>query len=179
MLTFAGACDNTPSAESKTQQVVNSQNDIYNNAQPLHTYPYSNERAIVQQLYDARVTKNLNTWTVWISNNGIPLGMCPSKGFPIPYTTSLTNPQQITYSTPWGNGNGHIEGVIGQAEPNGLYPGTSMATWIMCLDADGSTHPQYMEPLVMAYTYPVEIRNGQIVKVGNGTADSAIQIKTP
>lgn len=137
------------SAEQATQVTVDRQQAVYNQNQPIHTYDRSNEREIVQQLYDFRIEKNVNTWTVWVSMTGEPMGMCASKGFGIPYNTSLTNPLQTIYSA---------GAVIAQAEPTGLFPGGSTsATWILCLEEDGSIYPQYIEPDVMTFTWPVKI----------------------
>lgn len=172
----ADTCGSPPANSAETHQVTDQQG-IYLNHQPVHTYQWSNEREILQQIYDQRVSGNLNTWTVWISNDGKPLGMCPSKGYPIPYSTELTNPHQITYQHFDGNGGQWEVGVVDQMDPNGLYPvGMTNATWVTCISPDGSLHPQYIEPLVMTYTYPIEIRNGQIVATGAATDASKITV---
>ena len=171
----AAACQGTNSgAEQQVQQQVNTQQQIYNNGQPIPQYNYSNERAELIAIYNARTVGNVNTWTVWYSNNGVPLGLCASKGFPIPYTVELTNPQQVTTQIV----NSHnVDGVISQADPNGLYPnGSTQATWILCLNSDGTSSPVYMEPLTVAFTYPVKIENGQVVPVGS--TDGSVKIKT-
>lgn len=170
-LVFAVSCDGPSGNAAETNQVT-SQQDIYTHNQPVPTYQYSAERDALIQLYGSRNKGNINTWSVWVSNNGVPIGMCASKGFPIPYTTELTNPQQVDRN---GNYTGGAASTVGQMDPNGLYPGTSMATWIMCLNPDGSLQPVYMEPMVMAYTYPVEIRDGKVVKVGEGTGNATIR----
>jgi hypothetical protein len=141
---FVG-CD---SADQQTARQVNSQQDIYNQTQPLHTYDWSLERQAVQQLYDFRITRAVSTWSVWYSSTGQVIDGCPSKGFGIPYNTSMTNPEQYL-----GAG-----GSIPQAEPNGLYPGGSTdATWVLCVEPSGQVFPQYVEPSVIVYTWPVEI----------------------
>lgn len=170
-MTFAfTACNSTTSSDQQTSQQVNTQQGIYNQNQPIHQYDYSNERAELQAIYDARVAGNVDTWSVWISNNGVPLGMCPSKGFPLPYSVELTNPQVVQY------GNSVGTGVISQADPNGLYPtGSTMATWVMCLNTDGTSSPVYVEPMVITYTYAVKIVNGIIVPVGS--TDGSVKVK--
>jgi hypothetical protein len=111
-------------------------------------YDWSLERQIVQQLYDYRISRAVDTWSIWYSATGQVIDGCPSKGFGVPYNTSMTNPDQDV-----GTG-----GPIGQAEPNGLFPGGSTdATWVMCVEPDGSVFPQYVEPLVVVYTWPMEI----------------------
>src|SRR5260370_4852081 len=122
----AGACD-SPQTSTESNQ-VNSQQSVYSQSQPLHQYDYSPERDELQQIYDARM-KVVNTWTV-IYSMGKPVFVCPSKGYPIPYTTQLTNPEQIDYN-PGSGGGGNV--TIPQAEPNGLYTGTTSATWVLCV----------------------------------------------
>jgi hypothetical protein len=169
---MADSCSNSP-AESQTQAQVNDQQTIYNRNQPIHTYQYSAERAALQQLYDYRVKGNLNTWSVWISNNGVPLGMCESKGFPLPYGVELTNPTQAI--SPFSSS---AVATVGQADPNGLFPpANTLGTWIFCLEKDGTMHPQYMEPLVLTFTYPVDISSGKIVRTGDPTTASVITTK--
>jgi hypothetical protein len=175
-LAFAGSsCQD--SGNSAEQNQVTDQQTIYEHNQPIPTFTLSSERAVLIQLYQQRVAGTLNTWTVWIANNGTPLGMCASKGYPIPYGTELTNPWQVSDG---GNSAGTSTGnvSVGQMDPNGIYPAPStLGTWVMCLDTDGSVHPQYIEPLVMTYTHPVRIQNGQIVDTGTGSStESTVQV---
>lgn len=152
---------------------VSGQQGIYNAHQPVHTYQYSAERAALQQILDQRTSGTLNTWTVWYSNSGVALGMCASKGYPIPYSTELTNPLQAENNT----ANSGVTSV-GQMDPQGTYPSqNTLATWVLCIDpTSGGIHAQYVEPLVITYTYPVEIRAGQVVQTGSSSASSAITL---
>lgn len=168
----ADSCNNASTAE---QSQADSQLNTYNHNQPIHKYQYSAERAELQQLIDLRVKGQLNTWSVWVANNGTPLGMCPSKGFPIPYSTELTNPWQASAGGP-NAGTGNV--AIGQMDPQGTFPSQStLATWVMCLSPDGSIHPQYLEPMVMTYTHEVSIEGGKIVDKGAPSGDSALTVK--
>lgn len=147
---LATACSS--SAESKVADQVNGQQDQYNSTEPLHFYTDSYERYLVQKLYDFRIMKMTNTWSVAVGDGtGEPIDMCESRGFGIPYNTSMTNSQQVaTY-----DGGGHLDVTIDQAEPNGLYPGGSTAaTWVMCIarfDDSGTLHPWYVESNVLVY----------------------------
>ncbi|OGD74541.1 hypothetical protein A3A84_00295 [Candidatus Collierbacteria bacterium RIFCSPLOWO2_01_FULL_50_23] len=144
----------------------------YNKAQKVHAYTYSWERWVVQTLYDFRITKLTSTWSVWVGDGtGEPIDYCASKGFGVPYNTSLTNPDQIASG-------GY---VIGMMEPNGLYPGGSTsATWILCVEDDGSLHPRYVEPQVIVYDYPIVVafdaQRGmyRIVRAGAASTDTMI-----
>jgi len=166
-------------SNSAEQNQVSGQQGTYQTNQSVPTYQYSAERAALIQILDQRVKGTLNTWTVWYSNNSIALGMCASKGYPIPYSTELTNPWQVSNG---GNSNGTGSGnvAVGQMDPQGTYPSQgTLATWVLCTDADGSVHAQYIEALTNAYTYPVEIRNGQVVPTGASSSDSTIKIGNP
>lgn len=167
-LVSADSCSDSNKAE---QDQVSTQQDTYNKNQPTPTYQYSNERAALIQILNQRTTGSLNTWTVWYSNSGIALGMCASKGYPIPYSTELTNPLQAT-------GGSNTTVAVGQMDPQGTYPSQStLATWVLCIDPPtGTIHPQYVEPLVITYTYPVELRDGRVVQTGPATSESGIKL---
>ncbi len=169
------ACNSTPTSNSKEAQQVSSQQDLFTKNQPVHAYQYSAERAALIQLYDLRVKGDLNTWTVVVSNSGVPLFSCPSKGFPLPYASELTNPQQVdARRVDLGAGYNTIDGVTSQMDPNGIYPGNGLGTWVLCIDDKGVVHPQYFEPLVMTFTYPVAIKDGKIVVTGAADPSSTI-----
>jgi hypothetical protein len=177
LLLFAQSCDSSSPQTSTESNQVDDQQTIYSNNQPLHKYDYSPERDELQQIYDARM-KVVNTWTV-IYSMGKPVFVCPSKGYPIPYTTQLTNPDQMQEHSGEYNG-GNV--VIPQAEPNGLYTGTSTATWVLCirtLPGGGSEiDPVYSEPDALAFPYPVKIDdNGTIVDAG-GNSSVSINVKS-
>jgi len=170
-LLIAACADDSPQTASESNQ-VDSQQTIYSKNQPLHKYDYSPERDELQQIYDARM-KVVNTWTV-IYSMGKPVFVCPSKGYPIPYTTQLTNPSQVDqHSSSYG---GNV--TIPQAEPNGLYTGATSATWVLCirtLPGGGSEiEPVYSESDALAFPYPVKLDDtGAVVDAGGG---SSVQI---
>lgn len=171
LLFSADACTSPQTASESGQ--VNDQQTIYSNNQPLHKYDYSPERDELQQIYDARM-KVVNTWTV-IYSMGKPIFVCPSKGYPIPYTTQLTNPQQEIDGT-------NSIASIPQAEPNGLYTGQSSATWVLCirsLPGGGSEiEPVYSEPDALAFPYPVTIGNDGAIQDAGGSSSVQINVKS-
>lgn len=164
----ADSCDSSQVSTESGQ--VNSQQSTYAQNQPLHKYDYSPERDELQQIYDARM-KVVNTWTV-IYSMGKPVFVCPSKGYPIPYTTQLTNPENWV-----GTGV-----AIPQSEPNGLYTGSSMATWVLCirtLPGGGSEiEPVYSEPDALAFPYPVQIGSDGSVQDAGGASSVQINVKS-
>ncbi len=173
-LASADSCGGSSSNAAETNQ-VSSQQQMYGRNQPVPLYQYSAERAALTQILSQRTSGTLNTWTVWFSNSGVALGMCASKGYPIPYSTELTNPLQPDRD---GGFTGGAPVAVDQMDPQGTYPSqNTLATWILCIDpATGGIHAQYVEPLVIAYTYPVEIRGGQVVQTGTSNAGSAITL---
>lgn len=166
---MADACSTT--AEQNTTAQVNNQQAIYNTNQPLHIYQWSVEREMAQQINDFRIEKAIDTWSVWVADGtGEPIDMCASKGFPLPYTSQTTNPLQPS---------GYTGVAIAQADPNGLFTGTTTATWVACVEDDGTVHPVYIEPHVITYTHPVKIVTGSdgrshIVRIGKADASTTM-----
>jgi hypothetical protein len=164
----ADSCDSSQTSTESSQ--VNSQQTTYANNQPLHKYDYSPERDELQQIYDARM-KVVNTWTV-IYSMGKPVFICPSKGYPIPYTTQLTNPESWVRT-----------GIaIPQSEPNGLYTGTTNATWVLCIRAlpggGSEIEPVYSESDALAFPYPVTIGGDGSVQDAGGSSSIQITVKS-
>lgn len=176
LLLTAESCDYTPSQTSSESNQVNDQQTIYAQSQPIHKYDYSPEKDELQQIYDARM-KVVNTWTV-IYSMGKPLFVCPSKGYPIPYTTQLTNPDQVQD----GSSSVNPSQVIPQAEPNGLYTGTTSTTWVLCirtLPGGGSEiEPVYSESDALAFPYPVTIGADGSVQDAGGQSSVQITVKS-
>lgn len=149
------------SPDEKANAISGQQNDIYINNQPPHVYDYSAQRDIVIQLYDATVPRMPNTWTVFLSETGVPLTTCASKGYGIPFGVQLTNSQYPKE----GNSVGEFISLP-QSEPSGLWTDsvTTSATWVICDFGNGVYEPTYSEPEVMVFTHPVTIdENGKIV----------------
>jgi hypothetical protein len=150
-------CDHIPNQEEKDSKTVQMQQAQYATRQPVPVFDHSYERGLVIQLYQIR-NRQVATHTVWRSDYGMIEGDCASVGYAIPYTTSLTNSQQIgfAYSSMAG---GHVgSAAIDQAEPNGLFPSkTTSATWVPCVDEAGGIDPVYVEGKVTTYPYPVTV----------------------
>lgn len=141
---------------SKTDAVlVEKQQEIYSNSQPIPFFDHSLERQAAIELYEAR-NENVRTWTVWRSDYGLIEGHGESIGYPIPYDVQLTNPLMLGYK-------GHNVGVavLEQPEPNGLWSSkNSIATWIrLVVSRNGKTYvtPVYVEGKVTTYPYPVKV----------------------
>ena len=151
-------CDYTPSQEQKDSKAVEAQQSQYAKAQPIPAYDYSLERELVIKLYNLR-NQRVSTHSVWRSDYGMIEGDCTSMGFGIPYDTALTNPTQLSIKrVVLPSGHIYINGVIGQAEPNGVFASkNTSATWVMCVNKSGAIEPHYIEDKVTVYPYQVDV----------------------
>lgn len=107
---------------------------------------YSFERQIVIETYLAR-NNTIATFSYLFTFDGKIVEICPSIGYPIPYSTQLTAPEKPTpgYSL-----------TVPQSEPNGLYPPeNAAATLVQCVNSDGSVSPTYIEDNIMAFPYRI------------------------
>lgn len=161
-------CRSDNDADSKERSVVNDQQEIYGRNQPSPTFNYSLTRDLLLQIYRAKTTSAVSTWSV-ISSQGTGqiLFVCPSIGYPLPADQQLTNPWQ-----PQKYKDGVI--VIGQPEPDGTFTSQNTdATYVLCVTETGDYAPVYTEQKVTAYPFAIEVRNG-IVEPVDG--DSSIDI---
>lgn len=108
---------------------------------------YSFERQIVIETYLAR-NRTISTYAYIMTYDGRFIEICPSIGYPIPYSTQLTNPERVErYSAAI---------VLPNAEPNSLYPPESAAaTLVQCVNPDGSVSPVYVEENVQAFPFRI------------------------
>ena len=155
------------SAESE-QQGAAYRNILRN--QPPPTFDFSIERKIMIALYEARQHSIATYSFVQSEYTGKVLWSCSSLGYPIPYSTQLTNPSQVV----WGE---HGSTTIPQNEPNGLFPpASSEATWVPCVDEHGNITPVYEEKRVTVFLRPMQEQNGALVPA-NGTPSLTIAPK--
>lgn len=110
---------------------------------------WSFERQVLIDTYVAR-NKMVNTYTyLFLEYTGKVVKICDSKGYPIPYSTQLTNPEQALNQT--------NSPVIGNPEPSSLYPPASAnATLVQCVLGDGQVVPTYWENNVFALPYEIQ-----------------------
>ncbi len=161
LLANEGGCDEKPSAARNEQKQQDAVMQQFQRNQPTPTFDWSLERHMLIQLYSAR-QRATNTFSVVQSEyTGKILWSCPSIGFPLPYATQLTNPQQMISG--YGVGSKSIDGIVAQQEPNGLFtPAAADGTWVPCVDERGKITPVYEEKHVTVFLRPVEERNGQL-----------------
>lgn len=165
--------------ESNTQVEQNQQDAgvgaIINNQPIPDLGGYSLQRQELIELYEAQ-NKTVPTWSYSLTMDGKIIELCPSYGYPIPGGTQLSNPQQIGAEIPQGL-SAYETGVIGNPEPNGVYPpATSAGTYIMCTNQDGTISPMYFEP--NDFTIPYRIHSDiQLQRVDNSTPSIVITAK--
>jgi hypothetical protein len=125
---------------------------------------YSFERQIVIETYLAR-NNTIATYAYMITMDGKIIEICPSVGYPIPYSTQLTNSLVPTRNCGSGSGN-CTEGVVANPEINGLYPpADAAATLVQCVNPDGSVSPTYIEWYVLSFPYRIA-SDVQLIKIG-------------
>lgn len=155
------------SASNKESAAVERQQAQYAKGQPVPASAWSLERDLLIKLYNLR-NERVSTHSVWRSDYGMIEGDCTSMGYGLPYDTSLTNPQMITdkyISSTYGR----TTGVVGQAEPNGIFASTNTsATWVMCIGSAGSLEPHYIESKVTVYPYQVKVnyKTNRVTRTG-------------
>jgi hypothetical protein len=138
-----GACTEGDNARRADEQLAGEQLGIYQNGQPVPIYDFSQVRDTLIQINTMLVEGRQSYATIVSPLTGEPLFSCPSVGFPIPADTQLTNPSQVV-STASG-------AVVEQIEPNGTFTSKNTnATYILCIQEDGSAVPVYSEPPVIA-----------------------------
>lgn len=158
------ACSGDPNVAGKgvvaEQARTRDQISQYADSQPIPSFEWSLERAIVIAVYRAR-NEAAATFSYGINpyNNSI-IWECASVGYPIPGGTKLTNPQQIGYKSEYG------VVTLPMAEPNGLYmPESSAGTFVSCINPDGTVSPVFSEWYVMTFPYPMQVVDGKWVRV--------------
>jgi hypothetical protein len=145
--------NNGNSAEQQQQQQITTNLE---GSQPLPAVYYSQER---QNLIDIELAEvnDVRTTSFGVTEMGQLLYSCPSIGFGIPDSASLSNPSQIIWGyNSWGNGM-MDSGVGDQMDPNGIYaPTTSDGTYIICVTANAKIYINRFESKVDTVGGPAE-----------------------
>lgn len=147
LLLFSSCAAGDTSRDVETKQQEPGVSAIVRN-QPVPNFGgFSLERAYVIALMVLRNQK-VATYSYWFSMDGLIYEVCPSQGYPIPYSTQLTSPTTVEHGY-------QSLTTVDQAEPNSLYlPEQAAASWVLCV-VDGSMVPVYMEENVQAFPYRI------------------------
>lgn len=143
------ACEGD-SGQEQEQRATRAQQNHYAKTQPHHTYSASQARANLIAAQDA-MALGADSWLVqYVEGVGITFE-CPSVGFPIPFGTNITNPQQVYR---YGSGGRY---TLPMMEPYGLYPPADVAaTYANCVLPNGEIGIFYSEPLLTSFLFDVE-----------------------
>jgi len=166
-LVVLAGCDSSANREEAV--AVDRQQEVYRKSQPVPFFDYSLQRDLWIQFYVAQ-NANVATYSyITPQNTGQVLFETPSIGYPIPMDTQLTNPQARVP---------HLESVLPQAEPNGLYtsPNTD-ATIIMAANDDGTVSPIYTEMKVTTFPFEVKWDGTKWVRVQGGKTNISLKVK--
>lgn len=109
------------------------------------------ERKLLKDIYELRDQTGIVTYTYLVAEMTAKLVfLCDSIGYGIPYATQFTNPQKLETEYRTG-GARYVDGVIAQADPNGLFsPASADGTWVMCKDPNGKeARPVFIEPRIV------------------------------
>lgn len=175
-VSLAAACthsNNAQTQESKAQAADSKQLD---NAEPVPEYSYSQIR---QTLIDAETAEAATTQTtsfMFQMGDPDPVASCPSIGYPVANTASLTNPSQ-----PYQGGVTTDGGdVVGQEDPNGIYtPTTSSGTYVICNALGGQHYLFYWEGDVMTVGGPATWDTATHSAVVTGAPTATVHIGAP
>ena len=143
----ATACNNGNNGNNAEHAAQQQDTTALENNQPLPHFNYSQERQNMKDI-EAAEAQNVQTTSFFMNfGDPDPIGSCPSIGFGIPDSASLSNPLQTA--------GGNNDTAIGQMDPTGIYaPVSSAGTFIICLTASGSPYIDRIESSVDTYGGP-------------------------
>lgn len=177
MVSGCSPVDNSNSNSKETDQQARAVSSIVDNQPIPDLGGYSFERQVVIETYIAR-NNTITTYSYLMTLNGQIIEICPSIGYPIPYSTQLSAPEKLAPNnlmTINGFSTSPENSVIPQSEPNGLYPpDNAAATLVQCVQSDGSVSPVYIEQEVMAFPYRIN-SDFQMTQIGD--ASFSVKVK--
>lgn len=106
------------------------------------------EKKMLKEIYELRDDASLVTYTYTTALDGRKVFQFKSIGYGLPMSVQFSNPNKLGWldGGEYGALNPYL---MPQAEPNGLFmPEGLSATWVMKLNADGTTEPVYMEETI-------------------------------
>ena len=142
---------------SQNAAVVNSENTgvetTMDNNQPAPVFDHSDIRATGIEI-EAIEALGENTTSFAVGNNGSTLiWSCPSLGEPFHADDEITNPSQVDPDTNPGKPDS-TAAVLPNMDPNGIYPGPNIGTYVLCVDSQGIPYAHYTEAYVDVVSGP-------------------------
>jgi hypothetical protein len=167
----ATACNSNSGNNAEHAQQQADTASLENN-QPLPHFNYSQER---QNMIDIETMEadDVQTTSFFLNmGDPDPVGSCPSIGFGIPDSASLSNPLQTA--------GGNNDTNIGQMDPTGIYaPVSSMGTFVICLTLSGQPYINRIESSVDTYGGPAEWNYTKHTAQMNGAPTAAAKLVSP
>jgi len=151
----AESCDGqTPPTANQKEQAAQSRITAEANATVgMPNITNFNQKKQLKAIIEAFDQPNLITYSYIVGMTGNHVPLCRSQGYGFNEATQYTNPQQIEWRE--SGQSGLASGVVGQADPTGLYaPTTSEGTLLMCLTTGGKVLPVRSEPSVLTLPVP-------------------------
>lgn len=166
-----GACTSSNGNTAEHQLQLQDTTSLENN-QPLPHFNYSQERQNMKDI-EAAEAQDVQTTSFFLNlGDPDPVGSCPSIGFGIPDSASLSNPLQTA--------GGNNDAAIGQMDPTGVYaPVSSMGTFIICLTASGQPYINRIESSVDTYGGPAVWNYGKHMAQMDGAPTAAAALLPP
>lgn len=140
MITLASCTGWTDRQQSRRTEGLVSEADTEVGFPNVHNF---REKRLAKDIYEKRDQADYLTYTYVVNLDGEPVFLCKSVGYGLPYAVQFSNPENSVTGNP-------------QPEPNALFmPDSLSATWVQCINPDGIPEPQYVEPQIMVFTYPL------------------------
>lgn len=165
ILTFAIGCFSGCEYDATSDEVQREQQEMIlkegTNAVGMPAIKNFRERRLLKEIIELRDQDGLVTYTYLISEmTGKLVYFGETIGYGIPYATQFTNPEK--FDRQWIDGSAtenYVEGVIKQADPNGLYsPDSAEGTWVLLKDPNsGDVKPVYVEPRIVVSPFKLNI----------------------
>jgi hypothetical protein len=157
LLIFAmSACSASTTAGQANSADANTSAQILHKMQQAQPVPQFDYSQIRQTLIDAETATAQSTQTTtFFFNQGVtdPVFVCPSIGFPVAATSQITNPDQVSDGANQADtGTGNT--TIAQIDPNGIYSGSSSATYVICVNGQGKAYLHHAEEFAHAISGP-------------------------
>jgi len=156
---------NVQSQRQETEQLQSGISAMISN-QPVPNLGYSWEREQAIKLL-LLLNEGYSTWTyTW--QYGQLVEICPSVGYPFPYAVQITAPEVRVSG---------LEVTVPQPEPNSLYkPDSAEASWVLCVEGNGSVSPVYVEDRTI--TFPYRIKADRVIeRYGGKDGESSVDMR--
>jgi hypothetical protein len=152
------SCDNDTAPPTANEREQSAQARITAESQATVGMPNIvnfNQKKQLKVIIEAFDQPNLVTYSYLVDRSARLQPLCRSQGYGFNEATQFTNPQQIEWRE--SGQSGLASGVVGQADPTGLYsPTTSEGTLLLCLTKDGKVLPVRSEPDIITLPVPYE-----------------------